>query len=338
MQNPEINPRTDELIDELIASAEITHEKTLIKRLLETAVGLAEDNTERLNLKISSAALSEMREAFRLFAPFADDPKVTIFGSARTLGHDPLWSLANEVAAGLAQKGWLVITGAGPGIMEAAAVGAGPENALGVSIRLPFEEKPNDIVNEANRLVAMKYFFTRKLMLVKESLGFICLPGGFGTMDEVFELLTLQQTGKMVPVPIVLLDKPGGTYWQGFKNFVASELEDNGYVTKGDLDRVLITDSVDEAVAEVQSFWSNYHSIRWFNERLFIRLKKAPDHARLRELNESFADLILEGEIEKASPHPLEIKEGDALDMERITFVPAGREIGELHRLIRALN
>lgn len=332
-----MNPEIDALIEALIKDSGITHEKKLIKGLLTSSMGLAEDETSRLNLKISSAALLEMREAYRLFAPFAGIPKVTIFGSARTHAKDPLWNLAHSAARGLAEKGWMVITGAGPGIMEAAALGAGPEHALGVSIRLPFEEKPAQI-SDSDRLVAMKYFFTRKLMLVKESIGFVCLPGGFGTMDEVYELLTLQQTGKMDPVPIVLLDKPGGTYWQHFKKFVDIELEGGGYVSEGDLDRVLITDSVDEAVEEVQSFWSNYDSLRWFDDRLILRVRKAPAESELRDMNEEFAALVKTGEIAVTEAHPLEIKEGDTLDMERITFVPEQRQVGELHRIIRALN
>jgi uncharacterized protein (TIGR00730 family) len=201
----------NEIIDQMLAVAGIREQRGLIRRLLRTGVGLGQDGTSRLNLKISAAALEEMRAAFNLFAPYDGTPKVTIFGSARTQSHDPLWIEAEAVSRRLAEQGWIVVTGAGPGIMEAAATGAGPEQSLGVSIRLPFEQVPEHLRVAGARLVSMKYFFTRKLMLVKESRGFVCLPGGFGTMDETFELLTLQQTGKMTPVPMVLLDRPGAT-------------------------------------------------------------------------------------------------------------------------------
>lgn len=210
----------------ILADAGIAANEDLVARILATGVGLGLDGTDRLDLKITSAALTEMRAAFRLFAPYAGVPKVTIFGSARTRPDDALYRQASDVAAALAARDWMVVTGAGPGIMQAAAEGAGLRSSLGVSIRLPFEDKPNAIVADNN--VAMKYFFTRKLMLVKESKGFVCVPGGFGTLDEMFELLTLQQTGKAEPTPIVLLDAPGGTFWTGLRRFVDDQLVGRG--------------------------------------------------------------------------------------------------------------
>ncbi|EYT56641.1 hypothetical protein H490_0101930 [Leucobacter sp. UCD-THU] len=259
----ELRGRIAELLDE----AGVRGQRKLVTQLVDTSIGLGRDGTSRANLKLSSAALTEMRSAFRIFAAHEGTPKVTIFGSARILAGDPLWEQAEAVAQGLAALGWMLVTGAGPGIMEAAARGAGPDRSLGVSIRLPFEEKPNDMISQDGNHVAMKYFFTRKLMLVKESSGFVCLPGGFGTLDETFELLTLQQTGKAVPTPIVLLDRPGGTFWRGFEAFVREQLADYGMVSPGDLDRVLITDSVEAAVAEIAGFWSNYDSLRWVPDR-----------------------------------------------------------------------
>ena len=347
-------------IEALLDTAGVRGQRKLITQLVETSLGLGADGTTRANLKLSSAALTEMRRAFEIFAGYDGVPKVTVFGSARTKHGDPLWDHAEGVARGLAERGWMVVTGAGPGIMEAAAHGAGPAHSLGVSIRLPFEEKPNDMVSHDGNHVAMKYFFTRKLMLVKESRGFVCLPGGFGTLDETFELLTLQQTGKMAPVPIVLLDRPGGTYWHGFERFVRAELTDYGMVSPTDLDRLLITDSVDEAVAEIQGFWSNYDSLRWVAEgggadahaqasselratsphydRLMLRVRRAPQDARLAQLNEEFAEMVLRGTIERAEPTPQEIADRDRLAFERVTLVPKPRAIGELYRLIRALN
>ncbi|XPP26108.1 MAG: TIGR00730 family Rossman fold protein [Leucobacter sp.] len=348
----------------LLDVAGVDWQRKLVSRIIESGLSLGLDGTSRLDLKISAAALEEMHSAFRLFAPFSDTPKATIFGSARTQAHDPLSRQAELVSRRLAELGWMVVTGAGPGIMEAAATGAGPEQSLGVSIRLPFEELPQHHIAHNDRLVSMKYFFTRKLMLVKESRGFVCLPGGFGTMDETFELLTLQQTGKMVPVPIVLLDRPGGTFWRGFESFVTDHLEGTGMISAGDLDRVLVTDSAEEAVREVTGFWRNYDSLRWVPDRsgngagraadaaviagrgtaqpggdqLVMRLRATPEDAEIESLNERFGDLLLSGRIERTEPLAPERADGDRLDLPRIVLTPRRRAVGELYRIVRALN
>lgn len=327
-----------QLIDDLIQTAGIRDNKKLIREILTNGVGLGQDGTERLNLKITAAAIEEMRNAYRLFAPHAATPKVTVFGSARTQLDDPLWQLTRGLAEDLAERGWMVVTGAGPGIMEAAARGAGAQRSLGVSIRLPFEEQPNEVFTLDEHHVSMKYFFTRKLMLVKESHGFICLPGGFGTMDEVFELLTLQQTGKMVPVPIVLLDREDGTYWRGFHRFIIDELERTGMITRGDMDRVTITDDPEVAAQAVTGFWRNYDSIRWFSDTLVFRLRSAPTDEEIEQLNRDFAHLVAKGAIERAHTRPIEVRENDVPDLPRLQFVPLQRQVGELFRFIAALN
>jgi uncharacterized protein (TIGR00730 family) len=321
-----------------MAAAGITENEDLIARILATGIGLGLDRADRLDLKIASSALTEMRAAFRLFAPYEDVPKVTIFGSARTLPEDALYRQASDVAAALAEHGWMVVTGAGPGIMQAAAEGAGPHNSLGVSIRLPFEEKPNAIVGENARNVAMKYFFTRKLMLVKESSGFVCVPGGFGTLDEMFELLTLQQTGKADPTPIVLLDAPGGTFWSGLRRFIDDHLRPGGVISDGDFDRVLVTDSVAAAVEELSGFYRNYSSLRWVGKRLVLRLKAEPTDAEVEALTAAFGDLLVEGTIERRGPLRVEIEDEDQLDLPRLVLRLNQFRVGELHRLIRAIN
>ena len=325
-------------IEELIELAGITENRSLIRSIVRTGIGMGEDNTERLNLKITSAALEEMRNAFRLFAPHKMAHKVTIFGSARTQVDDPLWRLAEEVARKMAEHDWFVVTGAGPGIMEAASHGAGEHHALGVSIRLPFEESPNMVVAADDRQVSMKYFFTRKLMLVKESRGFVCLPGGFGTMDELFELLTLQQTGKMIPVPIVLLDRPEGTFWEGFHTYIEKELDAAGMISPNDLDRLLITTDAEQAAEEITGFWRNYDSLRWFGKELVLRLRVAPTDAEIDALNDEFGHLVKEGRIARTEPRSVEVRDDDIPEAPRIVFTPEQRLIGELHRLIRAIN
>jgi len=242
----------EDLVNQLIAKSGATANKDVLRDIVRSAVGLAGDDADRLNLKITASALREMRAAFAMFAPFEGVPKVTIFGSARTLPEDPLYAQARDLARSLAEDGWMVVTGAGPGIMAAGAEGAGPERALGVSISLPFEEKLSDTLVNGSQVVAMKYFFTRKLMLIKESSAFVCLPGGFGTQDETFELLTLLQTGKATPAPVVLLDVPGGSYWRRWVDYVDTELASVGLISPQDHELFLVTDDVAEAVAEVE--------------------------------------------------------------------------------------
>ncbi|MGA0568763.1 TIGR00730 family Rossman fold protein [Rathayibacter sp. KR2-224] len=325
-------------IRESVEAAGIQENRDLVLRILTTGIGLGTDAPGRLDLKIVSAALEEMRAAFRLFAPYSDVPKVTIFGSARTRQQDALYRQTTLVASTLADRGWMAVTGAGPGIMQAAVEGAGHDRSIGVSIRLPFEEHPDDALQDEPNVVTMKYFFTRKLMLVKESRGFICLPGGFGTLDEMFELLTLQQTGKAEPVPIVLLDAPGGEFWDALQRFVDEQLIPTGVISPHDFDRVLITDSVDAAVAEITGFWRNYDSMRWVGRRLVLRLNAEPTDAEIASLDESFRDLALEGGIQRTEPLRAERADHDKLDLPRLVLRLNQFRVGELHRLIRAIN
>ncbi len=334
LSDDELHVRIASLLDD----AGVAEERTLVERIVRTAIGLGQDDTDRLDLKIAAAAVAEMRDAFRLFAPLAGVPKATIFGSARTRQDDPLYRQARDTAEALARDGWMVVTGAGPGIMQAAAEGAGPAMSIGVSIRLPFEEKPNAAIGPDAHLVSMKYFFTRKLMLMKESRGFVCLPGGFGTMDEMFELLTLQQTGKAEPMPIVLLDERGGTFWKGLESFVHGHLVAGGYVASDDLERVLVTDSVEEATAEIVGFWRNYDSLRWVGDRLVLRLRNAPTDAEIDALNAEFSTLLLQGRIERSAPLGPEVTDGDRIGLPRLALTLNQFMVGSLHRLIRAIN
>lgn len=330
--------RIDADIVRLLADAGIAHQADQISAIVRTALGMGHDRTDRLNLKIANFAIAEMRKAFEIFQPYLQAPKVTIFGSARTRPDDPVYHQTHAVAAGIAAQGWMVVTGAGPGTMQAAMEGAGLEQSLGVSIRLPFESEANQVIAGDPKLVSMKYFFTRKLMLVKESLGFVAMPGGFGTLDEILEVLTLQQTGKAVPTPIVLLDAEGDTYWHGFRRFVETDLVPRGLVAADDLDRVLITDSAADAVAEIMGFWRNYDSLRWVGKRLVLRLRAAPTDEEVAALNEQFAPLLAEGRIERSGPLPPEETGADKLDLPRLVLTLDQWKVGSLHRLIRAVN
>jgi uncharacterized protein (TIGR00730 family) len=325
-------------LDELLDQAGAERNRDLLVDILRSALGLAGDDVQRLDLKITASALREMRTAFATFRPYHQASKVTMFGSARTRPDDPLYDQARRLAADFAERGWMVITGAGPGIMAAGIEGAGRQSSFGITIRLPFEETANEFIDGDDKLVAMKYFFTRKLMLVKESAGFVALPGGFGTQDETFELFTLQQTGKSVPAPVVLLDTPGGTYWHGWLEFVQSELVRNGLVSPGDLDLFLITDDVDSACDEIVGFYRNYHSIRWAGEMLIIRMRQGPSADQLARLNDTHAGLLVGGSIEQIEATPAERSNDDHVDLARVAMRFDKWQQSAIHRVIRDVN
>jgi uncharacterized protein (TIGR00730 family) len=328
----------DRLIERLLDEVGATEDRDLLFDIAASAVLLAQDQADRLDLKIVAATLEEMRRAFNAFAPYRNQPKVTIFGSARTLPDDPLYAQARDVARLLAQRGWMVITGAGPGIMAAGLEGAGRDRSFGVNIRLPFEQEANEFIVGDEKLVSMKYFFTRKLELVKESQGFICLPGGFGTLDETFELLTLQQTGKSVPTPIVFLDTPHGRYWQGWREFVVSHVAAGGYVSEEDLDLVTITDDVHRACHEITGFYRNFHSIRWVGRKLVVRLRTEPTDEELEALNEEFGPMLSNGRIERTTALRPEVEDDDHLGLPRLLLEFDIRHFGRLHAFIDRLN
>jgi uncharacterized protein (TIGR00730 family) len=332
------NADLDRLVDSVLDEVAPARDRDVLSDILVSAVGLAGDGADRLDLKITSAALREMRAAFRAFAPYKDTPKVTIFGSARTGPTDPSYGQAKDLASLLAEHGWMVVTGAGPGIMAAGMEGAGREHSFGVNIRLPHEQGANEFIRGDDKLVSMKYFFTRKLMLMKESTGFVSLPGGFGTLDETFELLTLLQTGKAEPAPIVLLDRPGGSFWQAFVRFVNDEVGPRGLVDDDDLDLVLVTDDVAAACEELLGFTRNYRSIRWVGKDLVVRMVHGPTDAELAELQETFGSLSLDGRVRRAEPSSAELADGDAVDLARLVLRYDGFQAGKLRRLINALN
>jgi uncharacterized protein (TIGR00730 family) len=333
-----VAPAFQEELDRLLEAIAPRGSTRLARELLAVALALATDDVDRLDLKIATAALAEMRDAFKVFAPYEDVPKVTIFGSARTRPDDPVYDQARRVAGDLAGQGWMVVTGAGPGIMAAGMEGAGRERSIGVSIRLPFEQAPNSVIAGDHKYVSMKYFFTRKLMLIKESQAFICLPGGFGTLDETFELLTLTQTGKGLPVPIVFLDTPGDTYWRTVETFIEQELVARGLVSAADTGLYRVTDDCELATDEIQHFYANYRSLRYVGDQLVLRVRRAPDDDELATLNERFSDLCKRGHIERSEPLSVEIKEGDSLDLQRIRFTFGRHGFAQLRGLIDALN
>ncbi len=333
------DPGLDADLDQLLDDLDVDRNRELHREVLVAGVRLASEEPARLDLKITAAALHEMREAFAMFAPYRDRRKVTIFGSARTTRDSPAWIAARDVAAALSDLGWMVVTGAGPGIMEAGLEGAGTDMALGVSIRLPFETEASHLLAGDGKLVEMKYFFTRKLMLIKESAGFVSLPGGFGTLDETFELLTLQQTGKADPVPIVLLDGDGGSFWPAWQRFVTTELADAGMIAPDDVHELyLVTDDVDAACDEISGFYANFHSIRYVGDRLVVRMRRRPSDSLLAELRRSAGHLVARGGFERTGPLRPEVDDDDVLDLPRLAFRFGPRHYGRLRPLIDAVN
>ncbi|MFM7880042.1 MAG: TIGR00730 family Rossman fold protein [Acidimicrobiaceae bacterium] len=328
----------ESLVSDLLDKSEIKLNRRLIAELVKESLQLGNDATSTLNLKIASAAIAEMREAFAMFAPFSERKKVTIFGSARTTKNDPVYKQTQAVAAKLASDGWMVVTGAGPGIMEAGMSGAGREMSIGVSIRLPFETSANEVIAGDEKYVAMRYFFTRKLMLVKESQAFICVPGGFGTLDEMFELLTLSQTGKGNPVPIVVLDLPNDPFWGELDSFIKKTLLPRKLVSEQDLALYRICSSVDEAVSEIDKFYSVYNSMRFVGKRLVLRLNRQISDVHLSKLNNDFSDICLNSPIERVTATKAEIDDKDLPDKPRLAFQFARRDFGRLRQLIDSIN
>jgi uncharacterized protein (TIGR00730 family) len=325
----------DAKIAELLASVEVEH-ADLLQDTLETAFRIAR-TANRGEMKLVRRSLHELGRAFRVFAPYRGVRKVSIFGSARTAQGDAAYAIARDFSYEIASRGWMVITGAGPGIMAAGHEGAGKRNSFGVGIKLPAEQSANGFIAGDPKLIDFKYFFTRKITFMKESDAFVLLPGGFGTMDEGFELLTLMQTGKTAIRPVVLLDPPGTGYWREWETFVRQHLVARGLASPEDLSLFEAADSIEGAVAIIERFYSNYHSARYVGERLVMRMRRAPAPEALARVNRDFRDLVAKGRIERIGITPAEAKDGDAPDLERIAFL-AKHNFGRLRQLIDALN
>lgn len=328
-----MDARLHTLIDE-----SALNDPDLIFETIASAIRLGRDDITRLDRKIVNTALKEMRYAFRVFAPYRNVHKVSLFGSARTKPGDPEYAASRDFAARIAEEGWMVVTGAGPGIMEAGNEGAGAAKSFGVNIRLPFEAKANAAIADDPKLINFKYFFTRKLMFIKEGDAFVLFPGGFGTLDEAFELLTLVQTGKSDPHPIVLLDAPDGTYWEAWDRFVHDHLIARGLISPGDVNIYKRTCNIEEAVRELTDFYRNYHSIRFHGQTLILRVHRLPDAASLKALSNDFSDILKTGELSVVQPLREEVRDGDALELQRVAIEFDRMSNGRLRELINRLN
>ena len=328
----------DERLEAVLDAVGASGNRDQLLELLVSVMRLASERSDRLDLKIANAALREMTDGFEIFAPYRAVRKITMFGSARIAASDPLYTQARDLAALLAAHHWSTVTGAGPGIMAAGLEGAGPDHAFGINIRLPFEQGANEFIASDPKLVSMKYFFTRKLLLIKESYGYVVLPGGFGTLDEAFELLTLLQTGKAEPAPVVLLDSPGGTYWSGWEDFVTREVAARNLISDDDRRLYRISDSVEDAAAEILGFYRNYHSLRWVGDTLVVRLERRPTDAEAAELSEQFADVV-SGQLSVLDrPLPAERRADQFPDLARVALRFDRMSYARLRDLIDALN
>jgi uncharacterized protein (TIGR00730 family) len=334
-------PSTEELLSQirlLLDSPEDDLQAAIMKELLASTLRLHDSHLDILDLKIVNRAVKELRHAFRVFHDYRDRRKISIFGSARTALDDPNYQMAFQFSRQIVEEGFMVITGGADGIMRACQEGAGRENSFGVNIMLPFEQGPNATIADDPKLVTFKYFFTRKLIFQKEANAIALFPGGFGTHDEGFEILTLAQTGKSDPQPIVCLQAPGCDYWNEWYAFVTRQLLARQLINPEDLSLFKITSSLNDAIDEIRNFYRRFHSIRYVGRLLVVRLKTSISPEQLAGLHQSFGDLLSEGTFEIRGALPEELDEPDLRDLPRLTFVSNRRSASRLRQLIDHLN
>jgi len=332
------DPELERRIQELIQYKGGGYNEAGVADIIANALKLLTDVKDTGDVRVIQTALRELRYAFRLFAPYARVRKVTIFGSARTQSDKLEYRQAADFGRKIVQAGFMVITGAGPGIMQAGHEGAGPENSFGANIRLPWEQAANPVIREDKKLISFKYFFTRKLIFIRHSDAIVLFPGGFGTLDEGYEAITLMQTGKSQLMPLVLIDRPGGTYWKTWDRNIREHLLRNQLISPDDLNLYHITDDPDRAVKIITRFYRNFQSSRFVKDLLVIRLKTAPPASAIPRLNKDFADIITDAPIKIIKPTPEEREDNDNLDKARIAFGFNRRDYGRLRQLIDTLN
>ena len=327
------------LIQQLVQQHDAGENADLIEDIIETALRLGNDKANRLDVKVITSALKELRYASKVFNPYRGKRKVTVFGSARTKPEAPEYQQAVAFGKAIGERGFMVITGGGEGIMGAAQRGAGRDNSFGLNIRLPFEQEPNEEIAGDRKLINFKYFFTRKLSFMKESDAIALFPGGFGTHDEGFEALTLMQTGKAQPKPVVFIDRPRGSYWKTWWRFVQDQLLDANLISKEDLSLFKVTDDIEEACDEIARFYRNYHSSRYVRDNLVLRVKHPVTESLLSALNDLFPNLCKEGcQFQASGPLPEEENEPGLADLHRIIFPFNRTNFGRLRALIDVVN
>lgn len=333
------NGPVDRSIDRLMEEAGGIRRPEYVREMVLAALKAGQEDDERADLKLMNTTLKEMRFTAKVFGPYRNVRKVTVFGSARTSPDEPIYDMAREFGRKLAESGYMVITGGGNGIMEAANEGAGPEHSFGVNIRLPFEQHANPILAGNPRLITYKYFFNRKVAFLKEADAVALFPGGFGTLDEAMETLTLVQTGKRNPLPLVLVDEPGGTYWKKWVRFFEDELLSRRYIGPTDFSLFERFDSADAAIRHINRFYSRYHSLRFVDEKLVIRLTSPLTPAQAQDLQAHFADLLVPGgAIRPSAALSAESEEPEIAHLPKLVVDFNRKDFGILRRLIDAIN
>jgi len=328
----------DNLIIELVKLCGPNENGDILKEIITTVVKLGMESSDKGDLKLINNALKELRYSFRVFVPYRNIKKAIIFGSARANQVSDEYKMAEEFSKKMTDKGYMIVTGGGPGIMEAGNKGAKQGQDFALNIRLPFEQKPNPYVDEKEKLINFKYFFTRKLIFVKETDATVLFPGGFGTNDEGFEMLTLVQTGKSKPRPIVLLEPAGSEYWSEWRNFIKKQLVDKGFANNEDLNFTYLTNNVDDAVKYIVDFYRVYHSIRYVLGLTVIRLNKKLTDKTLEFINQEFKDILTEGEINLSTATQEEVEKGEYPELPRLIMNFNLRDYGRLYELINAIN
>lgn len=328
----------DQRIHDLVRDWGCTASPGLIQEMIVTALKLGRDYISVADLKLFNRALKELRYAARVFGPYEKRPKVVVFGSARTPEEAPEFQAAEEFGRKMRESGYMIITGGGDGIMGAAMQGAGREDSFGLNIRLPFEQRANEVIEGDPKLITFNYFFTRKLNFVKETHAVALFPGGFGTLDEGFEVLTLMQTGKARLLPLVFVDKPGGTYWKTMTDFLRSHLMAHGLISAEDFRLIHLAGSVDAAVQHILQFYKNFHSYRWVGKKMVIRIRRLLTPAAIERLNCEFADLLLTGQIETSGALPEEANQPELADLPRMVLTPDRHRFGRIRMLIDEIN
>ncbi|BDS08710.1 Rossman fold protein, TIGR00730 family [Oceaniferula spumae] len=313
-------------------------ESCLLAEMMISAVRISRGAVTDGDFKTINRAVKEMRIANEVFYPYRDCRKVAVFGSARTDPEEPEYKAAVEFTEKMREAGFMTITGAGPGIMAAGNEGAGREDSFGLNINLPFEAAANAFIAGDEKLVDFNFFFTRKLSFVKESDAVAAFPGGFGTMDEIFETLTLIQTGKAAIYPLVLIDAKGGKYWKFWQQFVVEHLSRLKLISEDDFSLYKVTDDVDEAIEEITRFYSNFHSYRYCGDRLVIRMQEKLTEAKMKKIRKEFADIVKSGDFEQGGPLPAESGDEKIQDLPRLIFRHRRRNFGRLRQLIDMIN
>jgi uncharacterized protein (TIGR00730 family) len=332
------DPKAEQMIQDLVDFCDNDEAPDLIREILTTVVKMGLEHKDRGDFKLTNNTLKELRHAYRVFLPYREKRKVVIFGSARTPETDPSYRMALETAQALVEKGHMIITGAGGGIMETANQGAGRENSFGINIRLPKEQRANLHIEGDTKLMQFKYFFTRKLIFIKESDATILFPGGFGTLDEGLENLTLYQTGKCMPRPVILVEPLHGTYWEGLVRQFEEELLPRGYISSIDMNLFHISHSVEDAVQHLEDYYRYYHSLRYVRDLTVLRFTKTLSPAVVEYLNHEFRDILIEGDFQVSEALDIEKDQNEFPDLPRLVFHFNKQYFGRLNEMILWIN